>query len=112
MMQKAAKHWLVLRFTSLPLVPLFAYFVYAHSAFTRSHAEFIAWLKAPLPAAAVAVFLACAFYHAALGMQEIFEDYLPKKSQRDAALLINNLLFVVIAIASFAALVLIWTKGG
>lgn len=106
-----AKHWLILRFTSLPLIPLFFYFVVDRTAFTRSHVEFIAWLKAPLPAACVAVFLACAFYHACLGMQEIFEDYLPQQSHRNVALMLNRLFFMVLALASFAALVMIWMRG-
>lgn len=106
-----AKHWLVLRFASVPLIPLFFYFVASRGAFTGSRAEFIAWLKAPLPAAAAAVFLACALYHAALGMEEIVEDYLPNKRQRDAALLANKAFFAALAAVSFAALAAIWTRG-
>lgn len=104
-----AKHWLILRFTALPLIPLFFYFFQARAVFTGTRADFIAWLKSPAPSVAVPVFLACAFYHASLGMEEIIEDYVTTPARRSATLLFSKACFLLAALASAYALAMIWT---
>jgi succinate dehydrogenase / fumarate reductase membrane anchor subunit len=107
-MKDCTKHWWMLRLASLPLIPLFFYFLTQkeHLA-ARNRMEFVNWVKQPLPAGALLVFIACAFYHAQLGMEEIIEDYIPAPGQKKAALLVNKLFFSGLGLASLYAVLAI-----
>lgn len=98
------KHWIILRFTSIPLIPLFIYFLsQAREMLSFDRAAFNKWLASPVPSVAVPVFIVCAFYHATLGVDEIFEDYVPNKAQCKALILINRIFFIVLGAASLFA---------
>lgn len=98
------KHWVILRATSIPLLPLFLYFLSQSSALlSADRAAFNEWLASPIPSIAVPVFIICAFYHAMLGMDEIVEDYVPSHTQCQALKVINRLFFAACGIVSLYA---------
>lgn len=69
-------HWWVQRMTAIALVPLTLWFVVSVARFPLlDHATLIAWLKAPLVAPAMVLFLGAMVHHASLGVQVIVEDY-------------------------------------
>jgi succinate dehydrogenase / fumarate reductase membrane anchor subunit len=57
----------------VPLTVWFAAEIIAHSG--SDHPTFIAWLRAPLAAALMILLLIALFYHTALGLQVVIEDY-------------------------------------
>ncbi|HEU4617113.1 MAG TPA: succinate dehydrogenase, hydrophobic membrane anchor protein [Gammaproteobacteria bacterium] len=68
--------WMAERLSAIALVPLTLWFVaslIAHAG--ASHAGFVAWLASPAPTIAVVLLLIALFYHAALGLEVIVEDY-------------------------------------
>lgn len=69
-------HWWRERVTAVALIPLTLWFVVSIIAHSGSdYTAFIAWLKMPLATCMMILLLIALFYHAALGLQVIIEDY-------------------------------------
>lgn len=70
------EHWRLQRVTAIALVPLTVWF--AASLMARAgndYAAFIAWLRMPFATILVVLLLTTLFYHTALGLQVVIEDY-------------------------------------
>jgi succinate dehydrogenase / fumarate reductase, membrane anchor subunit len=68
--------WWAERVSAVALVPLTLWF--AASIIARSgsdYATFIVWLRTPLAATSMILLLIALFYHTALGLQVVIEDY-------------------------------------
>ena len=71
------EHWWTERVSAVALVPLTLWFVASIIAHTGSdHATFIAWVRTPLTTILMVLFLIALFYHTALGLQVVIEDYM------------------------------------
>ena len=103
-------HWIWLRLSSLPLIPLTLYFIYqSDSINTDSRALFVHWLQQPLAAAAVGLFILSSFVHACMGLEEIIIDYVPSDGAQKMSLALNKLFFLVLGAASLYAVVSIYS---
>lgn len=70
------EQWWRERASALALVPMTVWFAASLIAQTGSdHATFIAWLQRPINSLLMALLLVGIFYHAALGLQVVIEDY-------------------------------------
>jgi len=97
-------HWWRQRVTALALVPLTLWFVIAVIGLVGAdRAAVVSWVKSPLPALMLVLLLVTTFYHAALGLQVVIEDYIHGEAMRVAALLIMRLLCVVFAVRGILA---------
>jgi succinate dehydrogenase / fumarate reductase, membrane anchor subunit len=68
--------WWRERVSALALVPLTVWFAASLIVHTRSdYATFIAWLRTPVISLLMMLLLAGIFYHMALGLQVVIEDY-------------------------------------
>jgi succinate dehydrogenase / fumarate reductase, membrane anchor subunit len=68
--------WWAERVSAVALVPLTLWFVASIIAHTGSdYATFIFWLRTPLAAILMILLLIALFYHTALGLQVVIEDY-------------------------------------
>ncbi|MGH7248658.1 MAG: succinate dehydrogenase, hydrophobic membrane anchor protein [Pseudomonadota bacterium] len=93
--KEGVEHWWRERVTAVALVPLTLWFVaslIAHSG--SNYAVFVAWLKMPLTAFLMVLLLIGLFYHAALGLQVIIEDYVHSAAKLP--------ILVVVRLACFA----------
>ncbi len=73
-------HWWGQRFSSLLLVILTAWLLWAlNSLVGADHATASAWLARPWNAAMGVLFVVAMFYHARLGLQVIIEDYVKRR---------------------------------
>jgi succinate dehydrogenase / fumarate reductase membrane anchor subunit len=99
-------HWWLQRVTSIALVPLVLWFII--SLLGVSHADyetFQHWLSNPFRAGLMVALLAVLFYHASLGMQVIYEDYVrPEGAKVIAVLATQFVLFLLGAISIVAVL--------
>ena len=70
------QHWWTQRLSAIALVPLTLWFIATLIAHTRAdYTAFIAWMRNPITSILMTLFLIALFYHAALGLQVIVEDY-------------------------------------
>lgn len=97
-------HWWLQRATAVALVPLTLWFVIA--LLSVSHADyetFRQWLSNPYRAGLMVALLVTVFYHASLGMQVIYEDYVRPEGAKFLALLITQLVLFVLGAVSIVA---------
>jgi len=70
------EHWWAQRISAVALVPLTLWFVASIIAHTASdYAGFMAWLRKPYVTVLMIALLIALFYHLALGLRVIIEDY-------------------------------------
>lgn len=69
-------HWWLQRVTAVALVPLALWFLGSLIAVSDSdYGAVIAWLSSPSAATLMVLLLIALFYHSALGLQVVIEDY-------------------------------------
>lgn len=99
------EHWLAARVSAVALVPLTLWFVASIIAHSGSdHAAFLAWLIAPVPALLMILLLIALFYHTALGLQVVIEDYVHSGAKFAVMLLLRLSCFVLAVAGIFAPL--------
>ncbi len=82
--------WRAERVSAVALVPLTLWFIAAIIAHTGSdYATFIAWVRTPLAATAMILLLIALFYHTALGVQVVIEDYVHSGSRFAAVIAVR-----------------------
>jgi succinate dehydrogenase / fumarate reductase membrane anchor subunit len=70
------EHWWLERVSAVALVPLTVWFAAAIARHTGdNYVELRAWLETPLTTALMTLLLISLFYHTALGLQVVIEDY-------------------------------------
>ena len=99
-------HWWLQRLTSIALIPLVLWFVISLLAISHAdYATFQYWLSNPFNAGPMIALIIAAFYHASLGMQVIYEDYVRPECAKFIALLATQfILFLLGAIAVVSVL--------
>lgn len=96
-------HWWTERVTAIALVPLSVWFVASLIAHSGSDYEaFIDWLGAPVTAGLMILLLIALFWHAALGLQVVIEDYV-HSGAKVWALLATRFVCFVLAMAGIVA---------
>lgn len=74
--KEGVEHWWHERLTAVALVPLTVWFAASIMAHAGSDYDaFIAWLSTPLTTFLMVLLLIALFYHTALGLQVVIEDY-------------------------------------
>jgi succinate dehydrogenase / fumarate reductase membrane anchor subunit len=74
--REGVEHWWMERVSAVALVPLTLWFVASIIAHTGSdYATFTAWLRTPLASILMILLLIALFYHTALGLLVVIEDY-------------------------------------
>lgn len=97
-------HWWVQRVTSVLLVPLVVWFAIKLLSMARAdYATFQEWLSHPVSASLMIAFLLAGFYHAALGMQVIYEDYVRPECMKVTAVVVTQIVLFLLAVISVVA---------
>lgn len=100
-------HWMMQRLTALALVPLTLWFVWSLVCLAGAdYASFTAWLGNPLAAVLMIGFCLVAFYHSALGLQVVIEDYVGG-AMRVASIVAVKLLAALGAVATTVSVILV-----
>lgn len=93
----ARRDWIALRVSSIIAIPLTFWLVLNVTGLVGAPYEvFIAWLHYPLNAALMIVSILVFFYHAALGVHEIVEDYVHNEALKKAGLCLKKLAFIAV----------------
>ncbi len=100
----AAGHWWIQRITSVLLIPLGVWLLWAGASLAGAdHAGAAAFMGRPLNAAAALGLAAIGLYHAQLGLQVIIEDYVPGTLFPRTLLLLVRVFCLALALAVLAA---------
>jgi len=105
-------HWWAQRVSSLALIPLAVWFV--ASVVALAGADYFAihqWLSSPIAAGLLILLIVAVFYHTALGLQVVIEDYVHDETMKIAALLGVNALAIVLGLAGVLSVLSILFKG-
>jgi succinate dehydrogenase / fumarate reductase membrane anchor subunit len=98
-------HWWMQRMTALALIPLGIWFVASVVRLAGAdHAAITQWLSAPFTLGALALTIFAAFYHAALGLQVVIEDYIHAKAAKHAFIILIQFAAFGLATAAIIAL--------
>lgn len=104
----AAGHWWYQRLTAVALVPLSLWLlILLNKALTASYDVTLNWLTSPFNALAIAAWIVVAFYHAALGVQVVIEDYVSTLPVRQTAIRTVNAVFLFLAVVALLAMAFI-----
>lgn len=103
--KEGVSDWWRERVTAVALIPLTLWLVgsiIAHSS--SDYAVFVTWLKAPSVTLMMILLLAALFYHTALGLQVVIEDYVHSALKIPALLTMRFACFVCAAAGILAVL--------
>ena len=110
--KEGAHHWWNQRITAVALVPLALWFaVMVIEMAGASHAEVTSWLANPITAALMISLIVATFYHAALGLQVVYEDYVEPHGLMVAVNIVTKLACFFLAAASIIAVLKIAIGG-
>jgi succinate dehydrogenase / fumarate reductase membrane anchor subunit len=99
----SVKHWVFQRITAIALLPLGVWFIlFCIPLISAPHEETLLRLSSPLFAICAILFVSVLFYHGALGMQAVFEDYIPQESLR--SIFVRGTKYISTAVAVLAVL--------
>ncbi len=89
-------HWIMMRVTSVLLLPLSVYFICNAKYLLPVPSEYtslITQIADPVMSMAMILFILVGFYHAALGVQTIIEDYVHSEGTKIVLLFLNKIAF-------------------
>ena len=102
--KKGASHWWAERVSSVALVPLTLWFVWSVVHLTGAdQAAVRGWLSRPATAILMSLFIVSMFYHLALGLQVVIEDYVKDEGVKLAMLLANTFFCVAVGVSALVA---------
>jgi succinate dehydrogenase / fumarate reductase, membrane anchor subunit len=89
--KQGTHHWWMQRVSAIALAFLGLWLLFSLIGLSGAdHAAFVGWLRQPLAAVLLGLFVLAAFYHLKLGLQVIVEDYVHAEGSKLAALLAVN----------------------
>jgi len=102
--KEGVEHWWRQRTTALLLVPLTLWFVIAVIGLAGAdRAAMVAWMHNPMAAVLMISLIAVSFYHAALGLQVVIEDYIHGEAAKLITLVVMRLLCVLFVLRGVLA---------
>jgi succinate dehydrogenase / fumarate reductase, membrane anchor subunit len=102
--KEGVEHWWRQRTTALLLVPLTLWFVIsAIGLIGADRAAIVAWMHNPMAAVLMILLVVTTFYHAALGLQVVIEDYVHHEATRITTLLVMRLLCILFVLRGVLA---------
>jgi succinate dehydrogenase / fumarate reductase membrane anchor subunit len=107
--KSGTEHWWAQRVTSVALVPLCIWFVFALLGMGDdfSHASVAAWIAQPFNAIGLILLVITLLYHSQLGMQVVFEDYVHTGWLYVSTMMVSKFAHVAAGVACLYSIVII-----
>ena len=97
-------HWWMQRVTAVALIPLSFWLInFLGLSLTVPYQQTVTWLVTPINSACIVAWIIAVFYHAALGLQVVIEDYVAAEGPKIVSIWVANLAFLFLAIAALLA---------
>ncbi len=110
--KSGTSHWWMQRVTAAALIPLSFWLIYFLGlSLTAPYQQTVAWLTLPVNTVCIVAWIMAVFYHAALGLQVVIEDYVAAEGFRIISIWAVNLAFLFLAIAALLAVFRIVSIG-
>jgi succinate dehydrogenase / fumarate reductase membrane anchor subunit len=105
-------HWWIQRVTAVALIPLSFWLInFLGLSLTAPYQQTVAWLASPVNIVCIVAWIMAVFYHAALGLQVVIEDYVAAEGPKIISIWVANLAFLFLAIAALLAVFRIVSIG-
>lgn len=105
-------HWWMQRITAVVLVPLSFWLIeFLGLSLTAPYQQTVDWLTSPVNTVCMIAWIIAVFYHAALGLQVVIEDYVAAEGPKIISIWTANLAFLFLAIAALLAVFRIVSIG-
>lgn len=110
--REGTHHWLHERITGVAATPLMIWLAWSVVQFgTLDYAAFIAWQAEPVNAVLMILSVITVFYHTALGIQSVVEDYVHQPAVKIITLVAARLFFLAAALATIFSILKIAFAG-
>ena len=102
--KEGVDHWWKQRLSAVALVPLLLWFGFSVALMgTADYYTVVDWLANPVNAVLMVLVLAVGFWHGALGIQVVVEDYVATEWKKIALIVLVQFAAVVLALAGIFA---------
>ncbi len=110
--KEGVEHWWAQRVSAVALIVLGLWFVASLIALAGADRDaVVAWLRHPLAAILTVLTLIAVFYHSALGLQVVIEDYVNSEWLKLSTMVAMRLISVALAVAGIFAVLRIAVGG-
>jgi succinate dehydrogenase / fumarate reductase membrane anchor subunit len=110
--KSGTSHWWMQRVTAVALIPLSFWLInFLGLSLTAPYQQTLAWLTAPVNTVCIIAWIIAVFYHAALGLQVVIEDYVAAEGPKIISIWVVHLFFLFLAITALLAVVRIVSIG-
>jgi len=97
-------HWWMQRVTAVALVPLSFWLIkFLGLSLTAPYQQTVDWLASPVNTICIIAWIIAVFYHAALGLQVVIEDYVAAEGVKIISIWAANLAFLFLAMTALLA---------
>jgi len=102
---KASRKWIMQRASALIVAPLIVWFLLSLiSLSTSDYNSVINFFSKPLFVSLTIILLVAGFFHAKIGLSEIFEDYIQDEKIKNVANLLTFLLCIIVPLVTIILL--------
>jgi succinate dehydrogenase / fumarate reductase membrane anchor subunit len=102
--KSGASNWWMQRVTAVVLIPLSYWLItFLSLSFHAPYQHIIAWLIVPVNTVCIIAWMLAAFYHAALGLQVVIEDYVADEGVKIIVVWIVNISFFMLVLVALVA---------
>lgn len=110
--KSGTEHWRMQRVTAVALIPLSFWLIkFLGLSLTAPYQQTVDWLASPVNTVCIVAWVIAVFYHAALGLQVVIEDYVAAEGLKIISIWTANLTFLFMAIAALLAVFRIVSIG-
>ncbi|MEI6144805.1 MAG: succinate dehydrogenase, hydrophobic membrane anchor protein [Methylococcales bacterium] len=110
--KSGTSHWWMQRVSAVALIPLSYWLItFLDLSFHEPYQQLVVWLILPINSVCIIAWVLIAFYHAALGLQVVIEDYVANEGAKIIAVWTVNIVFFMLALAALVAVFRILLMG-
>jgi succinate dehydrogenase / fumarate reductase membrane anchor subunit len=102
-------HWWQQRLTAVVLAPLSLWLVFSMvSIMSLGYEAVVLWMKKPINAVLLMIFILALFHHTQLGIQVVIEDYVSSEGQKLTCIILVKFLALFAGLASILAVLTVF----